>query len=354
MHRFCSEMQYCFIDIGIADASEQDTVNTEALNAQRRAKREMEKLMEEKGLKKAQLKLVYAIYCYQMFNSDACVKGDPKLVTKAMRELPSDAARYRFLRNNIEARVIGFGGEFERFRITWSHQGKKRSVKELSDHLRKIIREEKKMDIPDKPPASLPERRALPILGDRLTAKVMDIDAKYFHKESRFREDAEKLRKERESRGEGSMYSQLQPWMRPSLESLVDKRIDVLSTFFVKVGGVDEPQLRWCQGRVESVVQNVKQPFVVVEWDGMPDVKGWERKSTAKQRLLPSLWNKDKEGSWRMDVRLEECEPYDTSDYGTDSSDNEISSEDDNESENELSDGEISDIDDEYSTCSDE
>ena len=47
-----------------------------------------------------------------------------------------------------------------------------RSVKELSDHLRRIVREEKNMEIPDKPPSSVPERRAMPILGNALTAEV--------------------------------------------------------------------------------------------------------------------------------------------------------------------------------------
>ena len=65
------------------------------------------------------------------------------------------------------------------------------------------------MEIPDKPPASLPERRAVPILGNALTAEVKELDTKYFNQVGKFREDAEKLRKELESKGEGSMYSQL-------------------------------------------------------------------------------------------------------------------------------------------------
>ena len=55
------------------------------------------------------------------------------------------------------------------------------SVKELSDHLRRIVWEEKNMEIPDKPPASVPERRAMPILGNALTAEVRELDTKYFN-----------------------------------------------------------------------------------------------------------------------------------------------------------------------------
>ena len=70
------------------------------------------------------------------------------------------------------------------------------SVKELSDHLRRIVPEEKNMEIPDKPPARVPERRAMPIIVNYLTAEVRELDTKYFNQVGKFREDAEKLRQE--------------------------------------------------------------------------------------------------------------------------------------------------------------
>ena len=73
------------------------------------------------------------------------------------------------------------------------------SVKELSDHLMMIFREDKNMERPDKPPANVPERRKMPILRNALTAEVRELDTKYFNKVSKFREDAEKLRQELES-----------------------------------------------------------------------------------------------------------------------------------------------------------
>ena len=101
--------------------------------------------MEEKGLKKAQKKLINSIYCYQMHFSSACVKDDPKRVRKIVKELSSDAERHRFLCRNIEIRTIGFGGDFQdKCEITWSQNRKIISVKELSDHLRRIVQEEKK------------------------------------------------------------------------------------------------------------------------------------------------------------------------------------------------------------------
>ena len=54
--------------------------------------------------------------------------GNPKLVTKTVNSLPSDAARRRFLRTNIKIRTLGFGGEFaEKFSMTWSHKSKPKS-----------------------------------------------------------------------------------------------------------------------------------------------------------------------------------------------------------------------------------
>ena len=65
------------------------------------------------------------------------------------------------------------------------------------------------MEILDKPPVSVPERKAMPILGNTLTAEVRELDTKYFNQVGKFREDTEKLWQELDSKGEGSMYSQL-------------------------------------------------------------------------------------------------------------------------------------------------
>ena len=74
---------------------------------------------------------------------------------------------------------------------------------------------------------------------------------------------------------------------------------------------------------MKSVINDSRQPFVIVNWDGMPDVKGWEDSRESAQQLLPSLYNKDKEGTWRMDVNVELCEAYDSENDDYDGSDNE-------------------------------
>ena len=109
---------------------------------------------------------------------------------------------------------------------------------------------------------NVPERRAMQILGNALTEELRELDTKYFNQVGKFREDSEKLGQELESKGEGSMYSQFQPWIRPVLVSLLEQRIGVLSTFLVTVGDKQEEQERWCQGVVKSVLKDLRQLFV--------------------------------------------------------------------------------------------
>ena len=62
-----------------------------------------------------------------MYFSSTCVKDDPKLVRKIVKELSSDAERLRLLCRHIEIQTIGFGREFQdKYEITWSQNGKMR------------------------------------------------------------------------------------------------------------------------------------------------------------------------------------------------------------------------------------
>ena len=193
--------------------------------------------------------------------------------------------------------------------------GHKYSVFELAQHLRYIIKEEKKRVIPSEPPFNMPQRQELGVLGTQ-TSNVAMLDAKFLANENEYKAKAEKVRRTCESRGQGDMYSQLQPFSRPDLDELVRKRIDVLSPFKMDDGRVE---LRWHQGEVLSVVEGAKDPTVEVEWDPMEDVSGYEEPQVIDQRLLPSLWNKDKQGGWRMDVEIDV--------FDEEKSDNETSSE---------------------------
>ena len=45
--------------------------------------------------------------------------------------------------------------------------------------------------------------------------------------------------------------------------------------------------------------------FALVIWDGTLDIQGSEEPSSSNQKRLPTKFNKDKEGAWRMDMDIE-------------------------------------------------
>jgi len=100
----------------------------------------------------------------------------------------------------------------------------------------------------------------------------------------------------------------MQPFARPALCDLVNERIDYLSAF--QIAGQREPELRWCQGGV-IVVLDRKKPTVRVLWDEMPDCTGWETSQETDVIPLPTKWNKNKEGAWRMDLPVDIEDTYD-------------------------------------------
>ena len=85
------------------------------------------------------------------------------------------------------------------------------------------------------------------------------------------------------------------------------ERVDVLYSIEVEVGV--EKVIRWCQGKVTQklkgkMLRGKDFPTVMIEWDGMPDVGGWEEGGFEHKELKDHLFNWDKEGAWRLDVAL--------------------------------------------------
>ena len=64
---------------------------------------------------------------------------------------------------------------------------------------------------------------------------------------SKFREDVDKLRREPEEKGEGSVYSVMHPELRPMVTKLVinGDGIDALYSMEIKVGSEEKQVLRW-------------------------------------------------------------------------------------------------------------
>ena len=126
----------------------------------------------------------------------------------------------------------------------------------------------------------------MPTLGTQ-ACDVGALDRRYLSDENEFKQKAEKAHRERESKGEGSMYSQLQPFIRPELTKLINKRIDFLCSFDIDIRKGTKG-LRWCQGNVLEIVESARDPTVKVKWDAQLDAHGYEEEAITNQRLLPS------------------------------------------------------------------
>ena len=265
--------------------------------------------MREKGLEKATEAAIDAHYYHIMYTSEVCMKGNSKVVARTLKKLSSETARLELLKENFRIRTLGFGwgkGSTPDYTTAWSKQGKKKTSTELAACLRFVIKDERNYTVPSEPVVETPQPRFVPVLGTR-TQEFDELNEKYEDEKEVIKNNADKLRQEREARGEGSMYSTLQPFIRPDLHDLVGKRIDVLGNVEIlnEETSNHELQAYWSQGEVVDVIESAKTPRVKVLWDIVPLLKGWDKEKTeGEQVLLPSLWNKNKVGAWRMDIDI--------------------------------------------------
>ena len=64
------------------------------------------------------------------------------------------------------------------------------------------------------------------------------------------------------------------------------------------------------------VYQEQRVPMVRVRWDPIPDCTGWESTTESNQKLLPTRWNKDVVGAWRLDLPIDVEESSDNESDG--------------------------------------
>ncbi len=126
------------------------------------------------------------------------------------------------------------------------------SIKELADHLRWIIKEDRQRHIviPSEPPVNVPKRIDLPVLGTEID-DVTNLNKKYLANEEQFWLNADQIWQAREAKGKRSMHSLLQPFGRPNVNELIGQRIDVL--YSCTLPGDGGSVLRWCQCKMIEV-----------------------------------------------------------------------------------------------------
>ena len=212
---------------------------------------------------------------------------------KRVAKLSSYSARLEAAKEKIRIRVLGFG--WDDLHHVWSKDGYSYTPEELRDYLINIIiPQQKKRGVPDKPTMNLPSRRKTKQLGKK-TADLDVLDDRYEDEKRIAMDDATKLRDQMEASGVTDRYEKLQQKKAPAIkEAFLGTFIEQLWSFTEEDGKVVD---QWCQGEVVGVMKNNK---VLIEWsndclrEGDPKV--------TKEKLLVSLWNKHKEGAWRLDI----------------------------------------------------
>ena len=164
-HQIDGKLRRAIVMVAMKDAGATRERRCRELEIQAKARRENEELAKKKNMEKATDAYIEASYLIQTYNSDACLKGSPKVVDRLLKRLKSDTAKYNALKTNISIRVKGFDWEWARH--AWSKNGINYSVDCLARHLKWIIKEEKRrrLAIPTVPEPKVAKRQDGGVLG---------------------------------------------------------------------------------------------------------------------------------------------------------------------------------------------
>ena len=255
-HEFNAVLRDAIVEVAMRDAPECKEQNNKDLKDKAQARRVKEEMTREKNMEKVTDEYIEALYLIRMYDSDACVKGDARGVKRLLKKLKSKTARYNAIKTNITIRVKGFGWEW--CRHAWSQDGHEFTVEELAKHLEWIVCKEKKrkLIIPDKETPNIPQRIEIGQVGTS-TDELSSLNIYYFEGMDGFEKRARIMQRRREVTGVSSIYSRLQPFDCPEVDSLLGKNIDYLFGF----GTANEMdyQLIWCQEEVIKVGANPRK-----------------------------------------------------------------------------------------------
>ena len=79
------------------------------IEKQQKARLVKAELNKEKAFEKVSNKMLDDVMLFRLYESDACWKGNPTVVTKNLRNLTSDIAKRQVLKTNNSIFVKGFG-----------------------------------------------------------------------------------------------------------------------------------------------------------------------------------------------------------------------------------------------------
>ena len=126
-----------------------------AITQQRKERQRKLEILKEKGMAKSSENFIDALYYHEMYGSAACWMSS-RAVDNELKKIKSKSAKLEALKENIRIRTIGLG--WKDLAITWSSNGSERTPVELTKHLKMIIKEEKKRNIPSRPTINVQQK----------------------------------------------------------------------------------------------------------------------------------------------------------------------------------------------------
>ena len=95
--------------VGIEDAPATRVRNNEDFDRQESSALARQEHILQKGLQKSDAGVVKALMLHAMNNTDACWKGDPKIMAASLNKLKTEGKQRDALQTNISICVVGFG-----------------------------------------------------------------------------------------------------------------------------------------------------------------------------------------------------------------------------------------------------
>ncbi len=285
-HRCNWKKRYSLIATGLKYAEEERKKENEALRKQREHKRRKKELLLEKKILQASEDYTKALILIETYHSEAGWRSVEK-IEHEYKNLKSETAKKEAMKLQIRIRVEGFG--WKHLHHAWSTKGNDYSGDTLKDHLvNKILpyEIENQDKIPSVPSVELPCRKVKHKLGT-LSYDTNNLNRKNESNKVKMVEAAKADIKTLD------VNEKLQAPFPPTIdEHFVGKRIEVKFEMD-ELDDKGKNKLIWFKGEVIVVKNNKKD--VIVRWDD-------ENEIDSCQRLLPTKWNKQCDGSWRMDI----------------------------------------------------
>ena len=122
-HDFAESVRDVIITVAIEDGGLTSAQHTEKLEIQAKARKVKEDMLKEKGMEKASEQFIGSLYYHQMYFSEACWKGDSRVMARELKKIKSDNGKYTVLKENMNMRVKGFVWDW--WHHAWPYKGDK-------------------------------------------------------------------------------------------------------------------------------------------------------------------------------------------------------------------------------------